>query len=84
MSLRDHRLPLLLAGVITLLNAVKPAVVDDTAYLLFARHIAADPLQPYSFELFWYYRPDPAMEIRAACALPRAWRLPAPASENSA
>lgn len=70
MSLRDHRLPLLLAGVITLLNTVKPAVVDDTAYLLFARHLAADPLQPYSFDLFWYYRPEPAMEILLPPVLP--------------
>jgi 4-amino-4-deoxy-L-arabinose transferase-like glycosyltransferase len=69
-SLRDHRLPLLLAAVVTLLNAAKPAVVDDTAYLLCARHISADPLHPYGFDLFWYYRPEPAMEVLAPPVLP--------------
>ncbi len=68
--LRSHRLPLLLAAVITLLNAAKPAVVDDTAYLLFARHVAADPLHPYAFELFWYWSPEPAMEILAPPVVP--------------
>ncbi len=56
-------LPEFLAVAVTLLNAVKPAVVDDTAYLLFARHLAADPLHPYAFELFWNDAPQPAMEI---------------------
>ena len=56
-------LPEVLAVAVTLLNAVKPAVVDDTAYLLFARHLAADPLHPYAFELFWNNAPQPAMEI---------------------
>ncbi len=56
-------LPEFLAVAVTLLNAVKPAVVDDTAYLLFARHLAADPLHPYAFELFWNNAPQPAMEI---------------------
>lgn len=56
-------LPEFLAVAVTLLNAVKPAVVDDTAYLLFARHLAADPTHPYAFTLFWYDAPDPAMEI---------------------
>jgi 4-amino-4-deoxy-L-arabinose transferase-like glycosyltransferase len=65
-----HRLPLILAAVVTLLNAAKPAVVDDTAYLLFARHVAADPLHPYDFKLFWYYQPEPAMEVLAPPVLP--------------
>ena len=56
-------LPEFLAVAVTLLNAAKPAVVDDTAYLLFARHLAADPLHPYAFELFWNNAPQPAMEI---------------------
>jgi hypothetical protein len=66
----NHRLPLVLAAVITALNALKPAVVDDTAYLLFARHIASDPLHPYGFDLFWYYRPEPAMTILLPPVLP--------------
>ena len=56
-------LPEFLAVAVTLLNAVKPAVVDDTAYLLFARHLAADPTHPYAFALFWNSAPQPAMEI---------------------
>ncbi len=68
--LHSHRLPLLLAAVVTLLNAAKPAVVDDTAYLLLARHIAADPLHPYGGKLFWYYSPEPAMQVLAPPVLP--------------
>jgi hypothetical protein len=62
--------PTATAAMLTLLNAVKPAVVDDTAYLLFARHIAAHPLDPYGFELFWYDRPQPAMEVLAPPVVP--------------
>jgi hypothetical protein len=56
--------------VLTLANAAKPPVVDDTAYLLFARHLAADPLHPYGFELFWYARAQPAMEVLLPPVLP--------------
>ncbi len=68
--MHSHRLPLILAAVVTLLNAAKPAVVDDTAYLLLARHIATDPLHPYAGKLFWYYSPEPAMEVLAPPVLP--------------
>lgn len=55
--------PLALALFLTLSNAVKPVVIDDTAYLAFARHLSAHPLDPYGFELFWYEQPERAMEI---------------------
>jgi hypothetical protein len=55
---------------VTVLNAAKPAVVDDAAYLFFARQIAADPLDPYGFELFWYRHPQPAMGVLAPPVLP--------------
>lgn len=55
--------PLVLAAVLTLANAAKPVLVDDTAYLAFARHLAKNPFEPYGFELFWYDRPQPAMQI---------------------
>ncbi|QEL19680.1 ArnT family glycosyltransferase [Limnoglobus roseus] len=55
--------PLVLALLLTLANAVKPAVIDDTAYLLFARHLSQHPLDPYGFDLFWYLEPLPAMMI---------------------
>jgi 4-amino-4-deoxy-L-arabinose transferase-like glycosyltransferase len=37
--------------------------VDDTAYLAFARHISAQPFDPYGFTFFWYTVPDDAFEI---------------------
>jgi hypothetical protein len=62
--------PAAVAAAITLLNAVKPVVVDDTAYLLFARHIADRPLDPYGFDLFWYRQPQPAMQVLAPPVVP--------------
>ena len=64
------RVAWILAALITLLNAIKPAVVDDTAYLFFARHLARHPLDPYGFELFWYSAPAPATEILMPPVLP--------------
>ena len=49
--------------LVTVANAAKPVTVDDTAYLLFARQIAAHPADPYGFTLFWWSEPEPAMEI---------------------
>ncbi len=62
--------PAALAVLLTLGNAAKPPVVDDTAYLLFARHLAAHPLDPYGWELNWYVRPEPAMDILLPPVLP--------------
>lgn len=56
-------LPAGLAAVVTVLNAAKPAVVDDTAYLLTSRHISARPADPYGFDLFWYDKPEPAWRV---------------------
>ncbi len=58
------------AVALTGLNAVKPAVVDDTAYLFFARHLAEQPLDPYGWQLFWYDAPQPAMQILLPPVLP--------------
>lgn len=55
--------PTALAVIVTLANAAKPAAVDDTAYLTFARHLAHHPLDPYGFEIFWYTAPEPAMDV---------------------
>ena len=57
--------PLFLASIVTAYNAVKPVVIDDTAYLLYARHIAQHPLDPYGFSIFWYTWPEPAFEVLA-------------------
>ena len=65
-----YRWAWIIAVVITALNACKPAVVDDTAYLFFARHLAQHPLDPYGFTLFWNRAPEPAMEILMPPVLP--------------
>jgi hypothetical protein len=56
--------------VVVLANAAKPVIIDDTAYLAFARHIAQHPLDPYGFTLFWYAKPEPAFEILAPPVVP--------------
>lgn len=67
---KNRYLPALLAVIMTVLNSTKPVVVDDTAYLMFARHLATNPLQPYDFALFWYSAPQPAMEVLLPPVLP--------------
>lgn len=57
--------PVLLAAVVTLANAFKPLVIDDTAYVAFARQIAAHPFNPYGFTIFWDTRPEPAFGVLA-------------------
>lgn len=64
------RSPLALAAVVTLANAAKPVTVDDTAYLAYARHIAASPADPYGFTIFWWARPEPAMHVLAPPVVP--------------
>lgn len=62
-----------LAALYTLLNAVKPLHMDDTAYCYDARQIASHPFDPYGGTVFWYDRPDPASEILAPPVLPYWW-----------
>ncbi|MBV9123114.1 MAG: hypothetical protein JO112_07145, partial [Planctomycetes bacterium] len=62
-----------LALLYTLLNAVKPLHVDDGAYYEFARHLAAHPLDPYGFQIFWYQYPEPANYVLAPPVLPYWW-----------
>jgi hypothetical protein len=64
------RSPLLLTALVTLANAVKPVAVDDTAYLLYARHIANNPTNPYGFTHFWWSKPEPAMGVLAPPVVP--------------
>jgi hypothetical protein len=63
-------LPLLLAAAVTLANAAKPVLIDGTAYLAFARQIAAHPLDPYGFMLYWSSAPLPAFEVLAPPVVP--------------
>jgi hypothetical protein len=62
--------PLALAVIITLVNALKPVLIDDTAYLVFARHLAQHPLDPYSFTIHWYTLPDRGMDVLLPPVLP--------------
>jgi hypothetical protein len=67
--------PLSCAALLTLANAFKPLVIDDTAYALLARQIADDPLHPYGpppggFLLIWYQEPQGAFTLLAPPVLP--------------
>lgn len=63
-------LPVVLAAALTAADALKPPVIDDTAYLALARQMARDPLDPYGFEQFWYSEPEPANHVLAPPVLP--------------
>jgi len=58
------------ASLLISLDALKPLVIDDTAYVAIARQIAAKPTDPFGFELFWYQEPTPALAILAPPVLP--------------
>ena len=66
----------LLALIFTLLNALKPLTIDDTAYHAVAAQVAQHPLDPYGFAAFWWDEPEVANEVNAPpllsywCALP--------------
>ncbi len=62
--------PLALAVLVTVANAAKPVTVDDTAYLMFARHIATAPADPYGFSVFWWSAPEPAMGVLCPPVVP--------------
>lgn len=70
---RDWRIwlhPIVLATVLTFANAMKPVLIDDTAYLTFAKHLLSNPANPYGFEIFWQDQPQPAMQIVMPPVLP--------------
>jgi hypothetical protein len=56
--------------MIVVINAAKPVLIDDTAYLSFARQIARHPFDPYGFTFFWYTTPDNAFEILCPPVVP--------------
>jgi 4-amino-4-deoxy-L-arabinose transferase-like glycosyltransferase len=62
--------PWILALIIVLTNAIKPVVIDDTAYLSYARQIAAHPFDPYGFTFFWYTVPENAFEVLCPPVVP--------------
>jgi hypothetical protein len=60
----------LVALVLTGLNAGKPLVIDDYAYYRYARHILEAPTDPYGFELIWFDRIQHANTILVPPVLP--------------
>ncbi len=72
---RRSAFPVLLAVLYTALNAVKPLQIDDTAYEYFARQMAATPLDPYGFTVFWWDHPQEANEILAPPVFCYAWAV---------
>jgi hypothetical protein len=64
---------LLVALAMTLLNAFEPPTVDDVAHYYYARHIAADPLHPYEFEIDWHQRPIAAWNVMVPPVYPYCW-----------
>lgn len=65
----------ILAIVFTALNALKPLCIDDTLYYINARQMAAEPLRPYGFEVFWNDRPEPAVQALAPPLFPYYWSI---------
>jgi hypothetical protein len=59
----------------TLLNAVKPLTIDDTAYFFYARQAAQHPLDPYGFAVFWWYEPMVGNDVLAPPLLAYWWSL---------
>jgi hypothetical protein len=59
---------ILIAAAVTLLNAIKPPVIDDPTYIVYAREFAAHPSHPYDFT----YAGRPANETLVPPVLP-AW-----------
>lgn len=64
-----------LALLYTGFNSIKPLQVDDSAYYYFAKQIAAHPLDPYGFQMFWYQYPAPANYVLAPPGLPYWWAV---------
>jgi hypothetical protein len=64
---------LILAGVLTGLNALKPLHIDDATYYFYARQIAEHPLDPYGFTLLYWSEPLLALHVLAPPVLPYWW-----------
>lgn len=70
-----NRIPLICAAVLTLADVAKPVVVDDPAYLFFARQIVANPARMYGpsvpeLTFHWYQHPIPAFEVLCPPVVP--------------
>jgi len=74
-SMRDALRWIVLATLLTGLNAIKPIHTDDAAYFYYAQQWAQSASDPYGFEVFWTQWPEPAHELLAPPALPLWWSL---------
>ncbi len=61
-SLKSTTWLVFIAVAITTVNLVKPVHIDDTYFLRVAEHIAAHPLDPFGFQLFWQDQPMNAFD----------------------
>ncbi len=75
MTIRRALLLALLALVYTGLNALKPLHIDDAALAMNSRQAYEHPLDPYGFQMLWYYQPQPANEVLGPPVLPYSWAL---------
>jgi hypothetical protein len=57
------------------LNCAKPLHIDDAAYYHYAVQIAAQPFDPYGFEILWYSKPQPANQVLAPLVVEYWWAL---------
>jgi hypothetical protein len=64
-----------LALLFTLLNAFKPLCIDDALYHYHAEQIAHHPADPYGFTIFWYDRPEPAVQVLAPVLRQYWWAI---------
>ena len=73
--MKPSYLKTLLALLFTLLNSIKPLCIDDTLYYYHAAHLAQHPFSPYLFQVFWYDRPQPAIEVLVPLGFPYYWAI---------
>ncbi len=67
--------PLPCALILCLANAFKPPVIDDPAYLWYARQIQQTPLEPFGpppdgFPLIWYHQKQGAFSLLTPMVVP--------------
>ena len=66
---------LLLAALVTGLNAAKPMRVDDACFYANAVQAARHPADPYGFTAFWDEHPVPGLRILCPPVLPYWWSI---------
>jgi len=66
---------LVLAAVLTALNALKPLHIDDPFIYRVAQQIVEAPFDPYGFDIFWLQWPQPVHEELTPPVLPYWWAL---------